>query len=362
MKKLDSRTVRFTLKAPFVPFEDRVSYQLTAIVPIGYDAKAPVGTGPFKYKSFTPGQQSTFVAFENYRGPGPYVDELVIADYPQESARVNALISGQVDAVDAVPYSQIKVVEANSALQILISETGAWRPLTMLVDTPPYKDVRVRQALRFIADRQQMIDQALAGQGRIANDLYTPQDPLFDKSLPEREQDLEKAKSLLKQAGQSNLSIELVTAPVQGGIVAASLVYAEQAKAAGVNVKVNQLDPTAFYNSQYLNRPFSVDWWSSNSYFTQVAYADGPGASYNDTHWENPKYDALYKQAIAQPDQAKAAELAHEMQKMQYEEGGNINWGYANGVDAYSKKITGFVPDYSGQGLNSFNCKKVWFV
>ena len=89
----------------------------------------------------------------------------------------------------------------------------------MRVDATPFDDVRVRQAFRLIVDRQQMVDQVLSGQGRIANDLYAPYDPCFASDLPQREQDLEQAKSLLKAAGRENLTVELVTAPVFQGIV-----------------------------------------------------------------------------------------------------------------------------------------------
>jgi hypothetical protein len=81
----------------------------------------------------------------------------------------------------------------------------------MRVDVAPFSDVRVRQALRLIVDRQQMIDQALNGFGILGNDLYSPFDPVFASDLPQRVQDIDQAKSLLAQAGQSDLDVELVT-------------------------------------------------------------------------------------------------------------------------------------------------------
>ena len=97
--------------------------------------------------------------------------------------------------------------------------------------------MRVRQAFRLIVDREQMVEQVLSGQGSIANDLYARYDPAYASDLPQRTQDLEQAKSLLKQAGREGLSVELVTAPVFQGIVEAAQVFAEQAKGAGVNVQ-----------------------------------------------------------------------------------------------------------------------------
>jgi peptide/nickel transport system substrate-binding protein len=363
MTKLDDYTVRFTLQRPFVFFEDRVANQLIAIVPVGYDPLKPVGTGPFRYGSFTPGRQSVFPRWQNYWQPGlPYVDEVTIIDLSDDTARVNALVSGAVDAIDSVPYASTPGVTSNSDLSLLVSKTGAFRNITMRVDKPPFNDVRVRQAFKLMADREQIVQIALDGFGRVANDLYTPQDPFYDHSIPQRVQDITQAKFLLKKAGQEGLTTQLVTAPLIGGTVEMAVVFAQQAKAAGVNVQIVQLDPTTFYNNQYLNRTFSVDWWSSNSYFTQVAYEDGPQASYNDTHWDQSAFESMYTKAIASGSSATQEELAHQMQQIYWEQSGSLIWGFADGVDAYNKRIVGLVPDYTGQGLSSFDFKEVSFV
>src|SRR6266545_3193369 len=118
-----------------------------------------------------------------------YLDELVIIEVPDDRARAQALLDGEVDAIDNAPLARIDRLKAAGA-NVLISETGAWTPFTMRVDVPPFSDPRVRQAMRLIVDREQMVSQALNGQGRIANDLYAPFDPAYAKDLPQRQQDL----------------------------------------------------------------------------------------------------------------------------------------------------------------------------
>ena len=182
------------------------------------------------YESFTPGQQSVFKKFPNYWQSGrPYVDQLTIIDFTDDTARVNALLGGQVDAIDNLPTGQIAQVQGNSQLKVLISHTGQWQPFTMRVDQAPFNDVRVRQAMRLIVDRPQMVEQVLSGQGRIANDMYAPFDPGYPTHLPQRHQDLEQAKSLLKAAGHAGLTVQLTTAPVFQGVVQAAQVFAQQA-------------------------------------------------------------------------------------------------------------------------------------
>src|SRR5690625_6683595 len=94
----------------------------------------------------------------------------------------------------------------------------------MRVDKAPFDDVRVRQAFRLIVDREQMVNQALAGYGTVANDMYGRFDPAYDEdALPkQRTQDIAEAKRLLKEAGHGDgLEVTLVTGPISTGAEAA---------------------------------------------------------------------------------------------------------------------------------------------
>ena len=363
LKKMDDRTVRLQLQFANSAFPDDIGQYFNSIVPTDYDPKNPVGTGPFKYESFTPGEQSRFTKFADYWETGkPHVDELVIIDFQQDAARVNALLGGQVDAIDNLPASQVTSVKGNPGLAVLISQTGAWQPFTMRVDASPFDDPRVRQAFRLIVDRQQMVNQVLSGQGRIANDLYAPYDPAYASDLPQRKQDLEQAKSLLKQAGRENLSVELVTAPVFQGIVEAAQVFTEQAKGAGVNVKLRKVDSGTFYGDNYLKWPFAQDFWATRVYLTQVAQGDLPESPYNETHWKDPKFIDLIGQARAEADDAKRKDILHEAQTMQYEQGGYIIQYFSNIIDAYSSKLGGFVEAKSGFPFGNYWFKNIGFL
>ncbi|HEX3277353.1 MAG TPA: ABC transporter substrate-binding protein [Thermoleophilaceae bacterium] len=362
-RKVDDRTVEIHLKEPNTGFPDDIGQYFNGIVPTGYDPKKPIGTGPFKYQSFSPGQRSVFVKNPNYWRKGePKLDQVVIIDFPDDTARVNALLGGQVDAISNLPAAQIAQVEGNSALKVLTSETGAWQPFTMRVDQAPFSDVKVRQAMRLIADRQQLIQQALSGQARVANDLYSPFDPAYDKDLPQRHQDLAQAKSLLKQAGQSDLRVQLVTSSVFQGIVEAAQVLAQQAKGAGVTINVRKVDTGTFYGDSYLKWPFAQDFWFTRTYLGQVAQGSLKESPFNETHWNNPQFTKLITQARAELDEAKRTELLKEAQKLEYDEGGYIVWSFSNQVDAYSAKVAGFQPAKSGVPLTNYGFGKVGFV
>ena len=363
LKKLDERTVRIPLQFANAGFPDDLGQYFNGIVPTDYDPKKPIGTGPFQYKSFTPGQQSEFTKFADYWEKGkPYVDSLVIIDFPEDTARVNALLGGQVDVIDNLPAAQLQNIKSNSNFRALSSETGAWQPFTMRVDQAPFDDVRVRQAFRLMVDREQMVQQVLSGQGSVANDLYARYDPVYASDLPQREQDLEQAKSLLKQAGREGLSVELTTAPVFQGIVEAAQVFAQQAKGAGVDVKIRKVDSGTFYGDNYLKWPFAQDFWASRVYLSQVAQGDLPDSPFNETHWNDPKFLDLIKQARAEVDDGKRKDILHQAQEMQYDQGGYIVQYFSNIIDAYSAKVGGFVEAKCGFPFGNYWLKNIGFV
>jgi len=361
-RKLDARTVEVNLLWPSGILLDALSGYAFGIVPVGYDPANPVGSGPFKLKSFTAGDKSIFTRFDGYWRPDqPYLDEVVIIDFPDESARINALLGGQVDAIDQVPLGQIPIVEGNSALRVLDSPTGSWLPFTMRVDAPPFNDVRVRQAFRLIVDRKEMIRQALAGRGRIGNDIYSPFDPCYPSDFPQRDQDIDQAKSLLRQAGHQDLEVELVSSPVGAGLVEAAQVFTKQAESAGVKVRLNRKDAGQFYGKEWLSYPFSQAVWYTRSYLLQAGRCALPQSPFNETHWTDPAYARLIQEAIATIDDKKRCEIIHQAQKLEWDNGGYLIWGFPNQVGAYSARVSGFKPDKTGAPMNSYGFGKVWF-
>jgi peptide/nickel transport system substrate-binding protein len=363
VKKLSASSLRIPLKFANATFLDDIGQYFNAIVPVGYDPANPVGTGAFMYKSFTPGQQSVFTKFPNYWQHGkPYVDTLTIIDFTDDTARVNALLGGQVQAIDNLPTGQISQVQGTSALKVLISHTGQWQPFTMRVDQAPFSDVRVRQAMRLIVNRPQMVEQVLSGQGRIANDMYAPFDPAYASGLAQRVQDIDQAKSLLKASGHGGLTVQLTTAPVFQGVVQAAEVFAQQASAAGVNVKLQKLDTGTFYGPNYLKWTFAQDFWATREYLPQVAQGSLPNSPFNETHWADPTFIKLIGQGRAELDESKRNQILQQAMTIEYNSGGYIIPYFSNQIDAYSAKLTGFVEAKSGFPLGNYWFKNVGYT
>jgi peptide/nickel transport system substrate-binding protein len=363
-KKVDNLTVEFHLASPNVLLDEALAERSCKIVPVGFDPLKPVGSGPFKMVDMKPGQQFKWANFTGYWDTPAYVDTLTMIEFADDTARINALQSGQIHAMSQLPKSQAKVIEATSGLGLLNAETGAWRPFTMRIDVKPFSDNNVRQAFRLIVDRQQMIDQAYSGLGAIANDMYGRYDA-GTPQLPQHAQDIEKAKSLLKTAGyDNNLTVELVTSEgaLGGDEVAAAQVFAEQAKAAGVTVNIKKTDASVFYGKDYLSWPFAQDFWATRGFLQQASQGTMPTAPYNETHWKNAEWLALVNKAYKTVDDAARAELVKQAQQLEYDQGGYIIWAWRNQVDAYSKKTAGYKLDKLGGPVGRMYFKDVYFV
>ncbi len=359
MKRLDSRTLSVRCKTPFVSFPDVLSIWYFNIVPVGYDVHKPVGTGPFRFESFTPGTESVFVRYDDYwRHPLPYLDRVVITDFADETSQVNALESGQANAVNLLSAASIHTVQS-SGNRVLISKGGGFTPFTMRVDAPPFNDVRVRQAMRLLVDRKEMLDLLFDGYGTIGNDVFGIWAPEYDRALPQRERDIPKAKSLLKAAGKEGLTVQLISADVGQATIPLAEIFAQQAKAAGVTVNIRQLTVDGFFTN-YLKWVFAQTYWFYNYYLPQVAAATLPTAPYDETHFDDPTYNKLYAKAVSTLDRTARFEIEHEMMQIDYTEGGYLIPYFPPVIDGYASNLKGLVPSKTGLSLNNYNFSQVW--
>lgn len=347
LKRKGKLTVVVPLKRADVIFPTKVG--MAWIVQRGAkDFRRPIGTGAFKFKSLTPGQESTCVRNDDYWDDGkPYVDSLVIRSMTDNTARMNALLAGQIDLMAQIPYSQAKAQAGRGAIQLLDSPSTGSLSFYMRVDKPPFNDPDVRRAMKFAVDRQALVDTVLQGYGQVANDLVGDGVQFFDHSIEQRPHDPEQAKALLKKAGRAGLAVTLETAPVVPGMVEAATLFAQQAKAAGIQIRVSQQPANTYWDPSisYLKMPFAQTMWSaigSLSAFYEKAVASS--GTINETHWNSPRTDAMIRRASSATSEKAAAEAWAQVQREQWEDGGYVVWGNVNNVDAMSNRVSGITP------------------
>lgn len=353
VKKLDKHTIRLSFRKDIKGFlalpETWVNFG--GIVPTDYDPiKNPVGAGPYKLKSFIPGQRSVFTRFENYfKADKPYADEFEIIDFKDQVSRLTALQAGQIDLANSIPPEYALVLQKDPNSHIVTSKTNIWYSFDMNTSKPPFNEPRVRQAFRLLANREDLVKRVLRGQGRIANDLYAPQDAVFNSSIPQRQYDLEQAKKLLAEAGYGNgLTVELVTLAGGGVPSTSALVLAEQAKQANVKIVIRQVDAATYAGPQRLNWALSTGSGTVGTpYLSSALSNDAPISTGNKTHFDNAEFSQLFFDGLAQPDIAKRRDLLGKAQEIQHREGGLLIWGFGNVLDGVSNKIGGAKPEHT---------------
>ncbi len=363
--KMDKYTAKIPMHSGFsiMPYT-LIGNGEMSIVPVGFDPKHPVGTGPFRYKSFTPGQQSVFTRNEHYWVPGqPYLDEVAIVDYADETSQVNALLSGQSTCVDQLSIASVAQIKSSGKTANIWPGPG-WVPFTMRLDSPPFNDVRVRQAMRLVVDRPELQKVVYGGYGFVGNDIFGRTDPEYDTSLPQRHQDIAQAKFLLKKAGQEGLTTTLVTAPIKTGAVEQAQVLKQQASAAGITINLNSITSGTFFGPNYLKWPFSQDWWSGYPYLRQAGYSMVPGAPWDETHWDTSsygtKYLSIYKQALSTVDASKQADLVHELMSMDWNDGGYVIAAFNPVIVGQSPALKGVATQKTGDPWMEWRFRSMW--
>ena len=255
MKKVSKYVMTVKLTRPWSDLPAAVGQRYISIIKRGaaapFTAQNANGTGAFKLTAWTPGDSYRFTANRNYFETGkPYVNGVVFVGISDSVARVNALISGQVDVISDVPGVQVNQLK-NAGLRAVVNPGGGWTPLVMNTNAAPYNDVRVRQAMKHLIDRKQAISIARQGYATVGNDLFAKSDPLYASAIPQRTYDPEKAKSLLKAAGHLDTTFVLRTAAAESDFVPLALTFAQGAKKAGVKVTIQQDPADTFWDNTW---------------------------------------------------------------------------------------------------------------
>lgn len=347
LEAVDDTTVVFRLTKPYGPFRDIWANRYLRMVPEGFDPVDPDGTGPFSHVSFTPGRESEFARFDGYFREPAHVSRLIVSNVADAAASMNALRGGQVDMAYNIPISEARIIEVDPMLQLINNPTQLSIPIYMRTDVAPFDDPRVREAIRLIADREQMVAIALAGYGVVGNDMQgRTMTPCGEADIPQRTQDIERAKALLAEAGQTDLDVEIATTSGTSGMVECAQILAEQAKAAGITIRTNVMDE-ASYIANYGNWTFGVD-FLADSYLPIASRSLMPGASSNNTHWADEEFIDLFGQATATVDEAERCDLLNQMRAIEHERGGNLLWGFANTLNAATAYVQGLEPWAAG--------------
>lgn len=362
------RSIEFALKRPTAEFPNVLAAFGAYIVPenagdnAGDFDKKPVGSGPFRFVSFSPGRSAVFRRYDDHWDGAPHLDELEFVVANEESARVNALLGGQVEYAHELNPTTARAHEGKGQIEIVRLRGSAMQGFCMKTDRAPFDDKRVREAFFLIADRQELVDGALSGAGVVGNDLFGKGYEYYAADLPQREQDLDRARALLKQAGAEKLKVSLDTSAVAAGFTEAASIFRDQAAKAGVTIDVKMGSKDSYW-ADILDGGTLACYRSGampiEAHISQRLLTD---STTNATKWKHKDFDALYQQAQSTRDKTERAAVYERMQRRLYAEGGFLIWGFADWILGTARKVKGVETKAPANTLDWARFDKVWLA
>ncbi|MDO5572910.1 MAG: ABC transporter substrate-binding protein [bacterium] len=323
----DDRTIEIVLKEPN---NDFLSYMTTAILPADNASPdtEPIGTGPYLYVSRSPQENFVVKRFDDYWGTPAYIENVIFKVCPNTDTIVMDLRGGSIDMYARLTSAQIN--ELDDQFDIYEGTMNLVQALYLNNAVKPFDDVRVRQAMCYAVNQQEIFDLTFDGKGtEIGSSMF----PAFGKYyIPELadvyNQDLDKAKELMKEAGYENGFSMTITVPsnYQPHIDTAQ-VLVEQLKAINIDASIELIEWSSWLSDVYADRNYeSTVIGVDAAELTARALLDRfeSTAGNNFINFNNPEYDKVYANAITCNDAEQQTELYKQLETILTEDAANV--------------------------------------
>ena len=338
IEKVDELTVRLRLDRADVNLPLALYDYPSMIAPEGGwqdfysgDPADAVGTGPFLMESFVPDERMVLVRNPDYWQTGadgrplPYLDRVIVTAGWDDAARLAALMGDEADLLTPGEGVIPVLRRYPERIDVRTYVTGFVTPIVMRVDVPPFDDVRVRRALKWVQDRAR-IRALVMPMGPVGYDHLIPPGDLArcPAADGDRQQDIERARALLAEAGYPD-GIELDLAVPDGDFrIYFAQVYKEMAAAAGITININLLPSPAFWD-RWMDWPFAVSGLNGRVPATaNMNLALRCGGEWNESHYCNEEFDALLDEADATLDIEKRREVYCRIQTLMQQDSGYL--------------------------------------
>ncbi|TYB84545.1 hypothetical protein FQ320_21890 [Oceaniovalibus sp. ACAM 378] len=350
---VDEHTVEITTTVPFptliiglsdIPIEPK-----HYVEKVGREAMiaAPMGTGPFVFESWVPGDRYALTANPDYWQGAPKVEGVLFRQIPEASTRAASLIAGENQIIEEIPIDIIPQIEQSEDVSVQGVETTVGLLLTFDTRNPPYDDVRVRRALNMAVNKPLIFDRLLQGKGAVLKgQMLTSNTFGFNPDLEEIPQDLEAAKALLEEAGYADgfdTSITTRSGKYLSDVDIASAV-AGMFRDVNVNAGVNIVEQGVFskmVQARDMGPLHMVGWYSvGDADFATVWFTEDSGRAY----WKNDEYEELFTKARSTVDEAERLAAYNRMMEIMHEEVPAIFLFGLPSIYGMSDSLTGFEP------------------
>jgi peptide/nickel transport system substrate-binding protein len=270
--------------------------------------KKPAGTGPWKLDSYDVASGAKFSRNENWWGGKTPLDSVEWVFFADTAAMVTAIQGGQVDAIVQFDVLSGAQLFDDPNVAVVSTPTANHRQIWMRTDTGHFKDKRVRQAFALTIDRPTLVSQLFKDKAIVANDhVIAPFYPYFDPSVPQRVQDIDKAKQLLSDAGATSLAVTLEYGQ-QFEIADLAVLLQSNAAKAGITITPHGQDNGEFYGAAWCPEKPADPPCSGASEFGIVDYGHRPTPDlycnaalqthgvWNSSQYSSPEFDAAFKE------------------------------------------------------------------
>lgn len=345
---IDDKTVDVVLNTPDTDLPTYLAMVSAAIIP--KDNENPdtvaIGTGPYKYVSRSPQENIICEAFDDYWGEKANIKNVTFKVEANADSIVMDLLGGSIDFYARLTIDQVK--QLNDEFSVYEGTMNLVQALYLNNNVKPFDDVRVRQALSYATDVDEILDITAEGKGtKIGSSMFPAFGKYYDESLSELyPTDIEKAKELLKEAGYENGFNMTITVPsnYQPHIDVAQ-VLAEQYKKIGVNAEIQLVEWNSWLSDVYTGRNFeSTVIGVDASYLAASALLSRfeSTASNNFINFKSDAYDKAYNKTLTTADDDERTALYLECEKILADEAANV---YIQDLPEYvvlNKKFTGY--------------------
>ena len=357
-----SETVVIKTSAPNADLPVVLSSYLFVILAEGTtDFSTANGTGPYMVEEFSPGVRSIAKRNENYHRD-VWVESIEHFAITDSIARANALLSGEIEMAVKLDPNTLNDVQNSDSVSVFRTPCPRFSELVMQVDAKPFDNPHLRNAMKYLFDRERLLKTVFKGYGAIANDhIFHPNSFYYNSELEQRGLDIDRAKSLLKKAGMESGSLDLHVSEASAGSVEMGLMLQQTAARAGLTINLKREPADGYWSNIWLKRSFYGSEWNARPvYDMNLSLSFLSDGKWNESNINNPTLDSRVREARGTVDQNKRKELYGDVQRIIHEEGGNIIPVFVDYLDGLSNKVNGLKPVPVGN-LGGFNfADSIW--
>jgi peptide/nickel transport system substrate-binding protein len=295
-------------------------------------------------KEFSPGVRTVVVRNPNYwKGGLPHLDEIELIGIGDEPSRVNALLSGDVQLVNALTPNAADRIKGTPGYVVLETKTGTYTDLIMRDEGGITGNADFRLGMKYLLDREQIHRAVFRGYGTIANDQpIAPSNKYYLPGLPQRTFDPDKAKFYFQKAKLGSTPLQAFASPAADGSVDMAMLLQQAAPQAGLNLQVSRVPADGYWSNHWMKHPLGYGNInarpSADVVFTQFFKSDAP---WNEANLRSPKFDQMLLAARSEPDEAKRKKIYGDMQVSVHESGGVGIAQFNSSLDGHTAKLKG---------------------